>query len=471
MANEEHIRLLKRGVAQWNMWRRKYPEIWPDLSGADLSGADLSGADLIRARLSEAELDGAKLSGANLGWADLSGADLSREDLSRVGLSGADLGGSNLSGANLCGAGLSGTNLSWANLRGADLRKADLSTADLSMADLSSARLSRANLYRAVLGHTRFAHQDLTQVRYIETIQHSSSSSIDFTTVILPPMSSSLSTFLRGTAQSPYLIAALQGTELPLADVFVNVLLTYIESDREFADGLRPHLKLLQSVTLVEESVPLSSREPWQRDTEAWQNTHLMVVLVSAPFLTSPIVVKQILEPELLDLKNGIPLVPVIVRPVNWQGSLLQRLQPAIQGWPVSRWSDRDDALHAIAEELQPVVQHLYAKLLGEASRRRQRDLLLAQLIQARTTSVEQRERLKIAQTQVQRANKAVANAEEQLQEAQRHLQEAREALQTHTQQKQELQQCLTTLQQTETNLLAHIKELNRTPDEETSSE
>jgi uncharacterized protein YjbI with pentapeptide repeats len=42
MANDEHVALLKQGVAAWNAWREENPNIQPDLSGAKLSGANLS---------------------------------------------------------------------------------------------------------------------------------------------------------------------------------------------------------------------------------------------------------------------------------------------------------------------------------------------------------------------------------------------------------------------------------------------
>jgi hypothetical protein len=35
MANDEHVAILKQGVAAWNDWRKKH--IRPDLSEADLS--------------------------------------------------------------------------------------------------------------------------------------------------------------------------------------------------------------------------------------------------------------------------------------------------------------------------------------------------------------------------------------------------------------------------------------------------
>jgi len=82
MANDEHVEKLKQGVAAWNAWREKNPDIrYPDLSGADLRGWDLRTADLMGANLSGANLAGANLSRANLFWACLNHADLTDADL------------------------------------------------------------------------------------------------------------------------------------------------------------------------------------------------------------------------------------------------------------------------------------------------------------------------------------------------------------------------------------------------------
>ena len=48
MANEEHLKIHKQGVEQWNKWREEN-SITPDLSGAHLIGANLSGTNLIDA--------------------------------------------------------------------------------------------------------------------------------------------------------------------------------------------------------------------------------------------------------------------------------------------------------------------------------------------------------------------------------------------------------------------------------------
>jgi Pentapeptide repeats (8 copies) len=55
MANDEHVALLKQGVAAWNAWRDENPGTRPDLSEANLSGTNLRGANLREAGLSKAE--------------------------------------------------------------------------------------------------------------------------------------------------------------------------------------------------------------------------------------------------------------------------------------------------------------------------------------------------------------------------------------------------------------------------------
>jgi uncharacterized protein YjbI with pentapeptide repeats len=186
MANEEHVAILKKGVAAWNAWRDNL-KIGPDPSPArliaafnfkaDLSGSDLSDANLFRANLHEANLSNTELKGASLSGADLSGADLSGADLFNAGLIKADLSWAHLNRANLIKADLNGANLFRADLRGARLFdtgliganlfdacliKADLRMADFSGANLRGADLRGANLFRAYLAKADLRGADLS---------------------------------------------------------------------------------------------------------------------------------------------------------------------------------------------------------------------------------------------------------------------------------------------------------------------
>jgi Pentapeptide repeats (8 copies) len=155
MANDEHVALLKQGVAAWNTWRDQNPHIRPDLSdatlGLNLSRANLSGTNLSKAVLVHANLGEADLSGAMLDWADLSGADLSGANLLSAQLMEANVSGANLSGAHLYWANLTGANLNAVVLFNAELNSAELIGAKLSGANLSGANLTLANLTGANL--------------------------------------------------------------------------------------------------------------------------------------------------------------------------------------------------------------------------------------------------------------------------------------------------------------------------------
>jgi uncharacterized protein YjbI with pentapeptide repeats len=196
MADDEHVAILRKGVAAWNKWRSENLDIRPNLReaelreenlgearlyeailrGANLSEADLSEANLSEADLYEAHFYGANLRGANLSWAKMTRAYLREANLSRANLyeaylrganlSRADLRGANLSGAYLLGANLWGAILSEADLRGADLRvahlTANISGADLRGANLSGAILNGANLSGANLSQVALVRANLT---------------------------------------------------------------------------------------------------------------------------------------------------------------------------------------------------------------------------------------------------------------------------------------------------------------------
>ena len=157
MANQEHLDLLKQGVACWNDWRAKNPTIPPDLKRAELARIDLP-----KANLSDTYLNEAILSQAHLREANLVGADLSKADLRQATLCYANLTWANLSEADLAAADLTGANLSWASLRLADLSAGKLIGTNLSGANLTEGNLSQANLNNAILVRTNLQRANLT---------------------------------------------------------------------------------------------------------------------------------------------------------------------------------------------------------------------------------------------------------------------------------------------------------------------
>lgn len=162
MAHRQHLSTLKQGTLAWNEWRKKNPDVQPDLREANLAGANLQGADLSRANLEGAELAAADLHEANISGATLEEANLHEANLHKADLSFADLTFAYLSNANLTSARLWKADLTAAKLTGADLSTANLTMAMLRETDFSGANLADAMLDYAILLETNLREANLT---------------------------------------------------------------------------------------------------------------------------------------------------------------------------------------------------------------------------------------------------------------------------------------------------------------------
>jgi hypothetical protein len=239
VANQEHVELLKKDVAEWNAWRQDNPTIHPDLFHADLRRANLRSADLRRANLRSADLIGSYLYGANLRSADLRLANLSDADLRSADLHDALLIKANLTGADLHDAFLIKANLTGADLLAAILDRANLSGANLSFAYFHLARLIGTNLTEAQLTATVFANVILLGVIGLETCVYLGPSSIDHLTLQRSrplPLA-----FLRGVGLPDKLIDCLPS--LLAKDEYHSCFISYSAKDDEFTKRLHGDLQ------------------------------------------------------------------------------------------------------------------------------------------------------------------------------------------------------------------------------------
>lgn len=65
MANPEHLKILKQGVAVWNEWRQDNPQIRPDLSKAEVQGVELPEINFESTNLEGANMKRTMLYGTN----------------------------------------------------------------------------------------------------------------------------------------------------------------------------------------------------------------------------------------------------------------------------------------------------------------------------------------------------------------------------------------------------------------------
>jgi len=169
MPNQNHLNLLKQGIDDWNQWRKKQPDIQPDLSRADLRKILICKADLHRTNLSKADLRRTDLRYTNLTEANLTGAKLIGADLSGAYLSRADLTRANLTNADLSRAVVKRANLTEAKLIGTNLAETDLGRANLTGANLSEANMTGCFIYAIAAWDVRLDHtiqSDLVITRF-----------------------------------------------------------------------------------------------------------------------------------------------------------------------------------------------------------------------------------------------------------------------------------------------------------------
>ncbi len=215
MANPKHLEILKAGVEAWNAWRKKNPEIIPNLKDAVLGGIDLFGADLMDA--------------------DLARANLNQANLARADLGGVRLHGTFLEGANLTGAWVFDSDLTEANLVNANLTGALLHYANFSHAQLHDTILNQTHLE-----FTHFTFTSLKRAEGLETCHHHSRSAIDYQTLIdsgpLPDV------FLKGVGLPDDFIAHLRAAWCNPIE-FYSCFISYSDADKSFARRLHDTLQ------------------------------------------------------------------------------------------------------------------------------------------------------------------------------------------------------------------------------------
>ena len=206
MANPEHLKKLrealeKKDIQIWNQW------------------------------LEQERLDNSRFT------PDLSGASLAKSNLSQVNLSRTSLVGADLSGADLSGAMLTDT--------------------ILSMADLSSANMYRANMPGAILfgtvlrgttfeqtgcGYTILAGIDLSTTNALDTVRHSSSSTIGIDTLYLS-QGNIPEVFLRGCGVPETMITFAKSL-VNSAIEYYSAFISYSSADEHFAKRLHNDLQM-----------------------------------------------------------------------------------------------------------------------------------------------------------------------------------------------------------------------------------
>jgi hypothetical protein len=146
----------------------------------------------------------------------------------------------------------------------------------------------------------------------------------------------------------------------------LEVFIASSHKDIPFVHEIVTHLQLLEKLDLI--SIVTDSKFQPGSDWELQIKKHfiqadILLLLISSDFLASSSFknIEDELQQALMRQQAGdIRIIPIIIRPVSWRGTLLDKLQALPTGGkPITSWSNREAAYFDIVQGIRKVVAEL----------------------------------------------------------------------------------------------------------------
>ncbi len=144
----------------------------------------------------------------------------------------------------------------------------------------------------------------------------------------------------------------------------IKVVFCYAHEDEDLRLKLEQQLSLFkrQGIIDVWHDQNISAGADWKKEIDQHLNAaHVVLLLISPDFLASDycysIELKYAMERS---AREEVLIIPIILRPVYWQGTSFGKLQvlPA-NARPVTDWDDLDKALFNVAEGIRRAIEEL----------------------------------------------------------------------------------------------------------------
>ena len=166
---------------------------------------------------------------------------------------------------------------------------------------------------------------------------------------------------LGGTGAPVTLPVATQNRVVP-----IRLFYSYSHKDEALRDELEEHLALLkrQGCIVGWHDRRIGAGDEWKGQLDKnLEEAQIILLLISPSFLASDycydIETKRALERH---DKGEAKVIPVLLRPVDWEGAPFARLQGLpIDLRPVTTWTNKDEAFKNIAQGIRRVVEELTA--------------------------------------------------------------------------------------------------------------
>src|SRR5215470_3336514 len=164
------------------------------------------------------------------------------------------------------------------------------------------------------------------------------------------------------------------------ADNILEVFFSYSHKDEDLCDELNAHLTGLKCQSVIKNWTDrqITAGDEWRNEIEKHlDSADLILLLVSSDFLNSDFCYLIETSRALLRHESGdARVIPLIVRPVDWQGLPLSKLQALPKdGKPVTSWPNRDEAWLNVAQGTRRAIEEIAGR---KAQRIRESSLLPA---------------------------------------------------------------------------------------------
>jgi TIR domain/AAA ATPase domain len=142
----------------------------------------------------------------------------------------------------------------------------------------------------------------------------------------------------------------------------IKIFFSYVHEDEALSHELAKHLQVLQREEIIEvwHSAMITPGEDWRNNIDNYlQSADIILLLISSDFLNSDdhygIELKHALERH--ESKEA-RVIPVILRAVDWQGSLFGKLLALPEnGKAITSWDNEDEAFTDVAKGLRRFIE------------------------------------------------------------------------------------------------------------------
>jgi tetratricopeptide (TPR) repeat protein len=147
----------------------------------------------------------------------------------------------------------------------------------------------------------------------------------------------------------------------------IKLFCAYAHADEYLRNELDKHLALLQRQGFIESwhDRRILAGTEWEPEIEKQlTSARIIVLLISSDFIASDYCYSNEMERALQrHASGGASVIPVILRPVDWQKAPFGKLQCLpLDARPVTKWSNQDEAFLSVAQGIRSLVDSLRAQ-------------------------------------------------------------------------------------------------------------